>query len=363
MDNWVKSNIKIKDLLIILFLLVFGLSIIELTKKQEPTSYHSTQLEAAEIMLKSMDVLREERKIRGIPIDEQLDPNKTGLIGEEYTKITTTLGNLSAKRTSTNPDFSALVVKYFKQADLEAGDLIAIGASGSFPGLIIATLSACKAMEINPLIIYSIGASEYGATIPGFTFIEMLRTLNQRGVMDYSLLAVSMGGNNDQSEAMLYPDSEEIIRDIAYRSGVPFIDIDSLSDNIQERIKIYQDAARELPIQLFVNIGGASPNYGNTLESLTYPNGLIINVPVIPDDPERGLIFEYQVLGIPVLHLLNIRDLALKNGIPIDPLPFPAIGKSRIYFEWHYQKWMIALLLPIVLFFLISKRRKTMRSC
>ncbi len=363
MENQVKSNIKIRDLMIIFFILVLGLIIIEFAKQKEPTSYHSTQLKASEIMLKSMDVLREEREKRGIPINEQLDPNRTGLIGEEYTKLTTTLGNLSAKRSSTNPDFAALIVRYFKQAELEAGDLIAIGASGSFPGLIIATLSACQAIGINPLIIYSIGASEYGATIPDFTFIEMLASLNQRGVMDYSLIAVSMGGDNDQSEGMLYPDSKEIIRNIANRSGVTFIDIDSLSDNVQKRMAMYQDAAGELPIKLFVNIGGASPNYGNTLESITYPNGLIMDGPVIPDDPERGLIFEYQVLDIPVIHLLNIRDLALENGIPIDPIPFPEIGQSMIYFEWRYHKWMIVLLMLISSFFLVSARRNSLRSC
>ena len=87
---------------------------------------------------------------------------------------------ISARRFWSNPDFAALMVKFFQQAGLQEGDIVAIGASGSFPGLIIATLSACKAMNITPLIIYSIGASEYGATIPTFTFIDMLKILNER---------------------------------------------------------------------------------------------------------------------------------------------------------------------------------------
>ena len=353
MKNWVKSNISVRYLVILLIIITIGIFFVEFTKKKVRTDYYDIQIEAASIMSKSLQIIRQERESRGITISEKTDPNKTGIIGEEYTRLTTTLGNLSAKRTSTNPDFAALMVKYFKQAGLVNGDVIAIGSSGSFPGLILATLSACKAMEITPLLIYSIGASEYGATIAGFTFIDMLETLNDKRIIPYQLLAVSMGGNYDQAEAMLYPDSQKLIRDIAQKSNAIFIDTDNLAENIQRRNELYKNAAKDKSIKLFVNIGGASANYGNTTASITYPNGLIKNGPKIPDNPERGLIFEYQSLNIPVVHLLNIRDLALKNGIPVDPIPLPEIGQSEVFFELKYLKWMIAITVIIGLMYLI----------
>jgi len=356
MKNWVKSNISVKYLVILLIIITIGFFFVEFTKKKVRTDYYDIQIEAANIMSKSLQIIRQERESRGITISEKTDPNKTGIIGEEYTRLTTTLGNLSAKRTSTNPDFAPLMVKYFKQAGLVSDDVIAIGSSGSFPGLILATLSACKAMEITPLLIYSIGASEYGATIPGFTFIDMLETLNDKRIIPYHLLAVSMGGNYDQAEAMLYPDSQKLIRDIAQNSNAIFIDTDNLAENIQRRMKLYKNAAKGKSINLFVNIGGASANYGNTTASITYPNGLIKNGPKIPDNPERGLIFEYQSLNIPVVHLLNIRDLALKNGIPVDPTPLPEIGQSEVFFELRYQKWLIVITVIIGIMFLILTR-------
>jgi len=362
MKNWVKYNISIKNLVITLLIVAAGFVVTEFTKQSAHTAYYQFQVEAAQIMSESLQAIREERESKGIPINEELDPNKTGIIGEEYTRLTTTLGNLAAKRTSTNSDFAALMVKYFKQTGLEVGDIIAIGSSGSFPALVIATLSACKAMEITPLMIYAIGASEYGATIPDFTFIEMLEILNQKDILPYQLLAVSMGGNNDQAEAMLYPESQEVIREIAQRSNSLFIDIDNLADNIQSRMKLYQKAAGGKPIKLFVNIGGASANYGNTTASITYPNGLITNGPEIPGHPEQGLIFEYQSLGLPVIHLLNIRDLALKNGIPIDPIPLPEIGQSGIFIESKYQKWIIVLTLLISMIFLFLSRKKQVKG-
>jgi len=224
MKNWVKYNITLKNIIIAFFIFILGFIATEFTKEKVRTPYYQLQLTAAQIMKESLRAISEERIAKGIQIDEQTDPNKTGIIGEEYTRLTTTLGNLSAKRTSANPDFAALMVKYFKQAGLVSGDVIAIGSSGSFPGLILATLSACKATGVKPLLIYSIGASEYGATISSFTFIDMLEKLNDKKIIPYQLLAVSMGGNNDQAEAMLYPDSQKLIRDIAQNSNTLFID-------------------------------------------------------------------------------------------------------------------------------------------
>ncbi|KUK85959.1 MAG: Uncharacterized protein XE03_1800 [candidate division TA06 bacterium 34_109] len=358
MKNWVRYNISIKNLIILFIIVMAGLVLTEISKVKIPTSFYQTQLEAAQIMKDSLQAIREEIEKRGILIDTKIDPNKTGIIGEEYTSLTTTLGNLEAKRTSANPDFAALMVKFFQQAGLQEGDIIAIGASGSFPGLIIATLSAGKAMNITPLIIYSIGASEYGATIPTFTFIDMLKILNEKEILPYKLLAVSIGGNNDQAEAMFFSDSKEIIMDIAQSSDTTFLNIANLTENIQKRMELYQEAAANNAISLFVNIGGASPNYGNTNASITYPNGLVINGPEIPDHPEHGLIFEFQALEIPVIHLLNIRDLALKNGIPIDPVPLPEIGQSEVFFEYRYQKWIIIFTIFIALAYLIFLKRK-----
>ncbi|MBS3788920.1 hypothetical protein KGY79_12100, partial [Candidatus Bipolaricaulota bacterium] len=47
---------------------------------------------AAEKMKKGEKVIKDSRRERGSSINSTFDPNQTGLIGEEYTKLTTTLG-------------------------------------------------------------------------------------------------------------------------------------------------------------------------------------------------------------------------------------------------------------------------------
>ena len=352
MNKWIESKLPIIYLFWALIILIIGLLLIEQTKSTVKTTYYDEQIKAAQLMKTSLEVIKEERLKRNIPVDVKLDTNQTGIIGGEYTRLTTTLGNLAAKRTSTNPAFAALLVKYLKETHLKKGDVIAIGSSGSFPALIVATLSAAKVLELNPLLIYSIGSSEYGANIPKFTFVQMLESLNKRNILPYKLLAISMGGYLDQAEGMFYPDSQETIRHIAQVSGVYFINTGNIGKNIQQRMQLYKKNSQGKPIKVFINIGGATPNYGNTNASITYPNGLVINGPKIPDHPERGLIFEYQSLGIPIIHLLNIRDLATKNGLPIDPTPLPEIGEGGVYWQISYNKIIVILVIIIVFLYL-----------
>ena len=361
MNSWIKGKLSPIYLFLALIILLAGLLIIEQTKFTTKTPYYDEQIQAAQLMKSSLEAIKKERLKRAIPLDVGLDPNQTGIIGKEYTQLTTTLGNLEAKRTSTNPAFAALLVKYFKEANLKKGDVIALGASGSFPALILAALSAARALELESLLIYSVGSSEYGANIPEFTFVQMLDSLNEKNIIPYKLLAISMGGYLDQAEGMFYPDSREIIEKIAQDSGVHFINIDSIEENIQYRMQLYRAASNEKPIKAFINIGGTTPNYGNTNASITYPNGLVINGPKIPGHPERGLIFEYQNLGIPIIHLLNIRDLAVRNGLPIDPIPLPEIGEGGVYWRIAYNKYIIILVIGIeflYLFWVLKIRHK-----
>jgi len=352
MKNWVKGKLSLIHLSWAIAILFVGLFLVEQTKSVQPTSYYTEQIQAARLMKICLETIKEARLKRNIPLDIELDLNQTGIIGKEYTQLTTTLGNLSAKRTSTNPAFAALLVKYFKEANSKKGDVIAIGASGSFPALIVATLSATRVLELEPLLIYSIGSSEYGANIPEFTFVQMLDSLNKENILPYPLLAVSMGGYLDQAQGMFYPDSRDTAKKIALASGVFLINVDSIEENIQQRMQLYKKTAGGRPIKAFVNIGGATPNYGNTTASITYPNGLVINGPKIPDHPERGLIFEYQNLGVPIVNLLNIRDLAIKNGLPIDPIPLPEIGEGGIYRQKSYNKAIIFLVIGMEFLYL-----------
>ena len=72
-------------------------------KTWEKDVYYAEKIEAAMLMQDAMEAIRNQKISRGIVIDKNIDINDTGIIGVEYSPITTTLGSLESKRTSANP--------------------------------------------------------------------------------------------------------------------------------------------------------------------------------------------------------------------------------------------------------------------
>ena len=147
---------------------------------------------ASEIMAKATLILKECRKVNGVIPDGKSDVNQTGLIGLEYSPLTTSIGSLEAKRTTTNPNFAALVVFLLKEAGVKKGETIAVGASSSFPALILATFSAAKAMDLRPLVICSLGSSQWGANIPAFHWLHIQDCLLESGILTVKPVGLSI---------------------------------------------------------------------------------------------------------------------------------------------------------------------------
>ena len=101
------------------------------------------------------------------------DGSCTGLIGLSMSEITTDSGNLYSKRSSVNPNMAAIFVAWLSELNLKKGDVIALQETGSYPALDIAMLSAIKILELKPLIIFSVGASQFGANRPNFTWLDI----------------------------------------------------------------------------------------------------------------------------------------------------------------------------------------------
>jgi poly-gamma-glutamate system protein len=287
------------------------------------------RVEASALMARALASIRALRLEKAIPLDRALDPNQTGIVGDEFTPLTTSVGDVAAKRTAANPAFAGVVTAYFERVGLAPGDIVAIGGSGSFPAFVLASLCAARAMDLRPVLIYSVGSSMYGANIPGFTFVDMLARLRADGLLPYSIAAVAPGGEHDGGRGVLFDEDGTSLVDEARRSGLPVVEGATLADRIRRRLEIYSAAAGGRPVRCFVNVGGATANYGDTEASLEVPNGLLLKLPSLPSSPSRGLLFEFAARGVPVVHLLYVKGLARENGLPFDPVPFPPLGDVK----------------------------------
>jgi poly-gamma-glutamate system protein len=282
---------------------------------------------AAHLMSETITAVGEHREAMeattGDSIDEGIDPNRTGLIGPQFSPLFTTVGHLEAKRTTTSSDMAALLVHLLREAGVETGDRIAIGASGSFPALLIASLAAAESMMLEPVIIFSLGASSYGATDIEFNMLDLYEFLRREIGFSVTEEAMSLGGGHDVASELEDETRRSLITQIE-RSGIHFIQEDDLRRNVAARMDVYGT-----PVA-FINIGGSDANLGTSPMILDLEPGVNLNIDLPPEE-QRGMVFEMAARGVPVIHLLNIRGLASRYGLPWDPVPLPAPGTTSLY--------------------------------
>jgi len=306
-----------------------------------PSPHQDEMVRAAEYMRDAAARVRDARIAAGFGVDVLRDPNSTGLIGVEYSETTTSLGDLEAKRTSASPDAAALAVLLLREAGVEPGDAIAVGASGSFPGLVLAVLSAARALDLDVALVASLGASSWGANVPGFSYLQIHEAALP--VLGYPIRAVSLGGGGDSGSDM-QPEGRRLLAGEIARSGLRFIDPRSLEDGVAERMALYEAFLDGRPCAAFVNVGGASANVGEDAGALEPTPG--INPPGRLASGGTGTAFEMAARGVPVIHLLNLRALARDYGLPWDPVPFPRIGEAQVYRVYDrnlYRKRLVIL--------------------
>ena len=234
----------------------------------------------------------------------------TTIVGAEFSALTTTLGNYAVKRSSENPVTAALMVRLLKDAGATPETVVAINASGSFPGFLLAALSACAALGIKPYVIASIGSSTFGANIPGNTVADILMQDNVRA-LGFTLLAVTPGGSGDHG---LMLDEEELARvsRMLENHGIAFIVPQDLADAISLRETLFNSAGSTL----LVNIGGGHASIGDDME-LALASGVLIPEPNRTFN-EAGLVQQFLTAGKPVIQILNVNRLYETYGLAID---------------------------------------------
>ena len=305
-------------------------------------SWHEKKLAASRLAQQSMAAIKTEKQARGIVIDRLSDLNETGMIGIRYTGMTTTLGVLEAKRTSTQPDFAALAVDLLQQCGAQDGDRIAVNLSGSFPALAISVLSAAQVMNLQPVVIASLGASMWGANDPAFTWLDMVQVIQGKAAIRIKMTAISLGGADDVGNDM----DEEVRAHLRARittSGIPFIAESDFAKNIAQRMALY--LADGTPV-CFVNVGGNLSSGGAKGDYGALRPGLIRSQ-AEAGTRTGGLIGAFLERNVPVIHLLDMKAMALLAGLPYDPVPLPEPGSAGIFRSMHYNRAYIAALLAV----------------
>lgn len=317
---------------------------------------------AVDVMIESINIIKKNKLI------SDLDIYKTGLIGNANSEITTIQFKdsliLKSKIATTNPNFSAFVIDLLEESNLDEGDSVAIAMTGSFPGANIAVLSACKALNLNPVIISSLGSSSWGANTVNYSWLEIEKKLNNSKIFNYKSIGCSIGGENDIGDN-LSDQGIELIEEIIATSDVSFINESSLEKNITKKIDLY---GRLDNYSAFINIGGNASSLGPG-KGKSFIKGGVIN-PILKDDYseiyfnnenselfykdfKKSIAYYFLNENIPVINIKNINFLLNDYGVSyLLDHNNNNIKKGKLYYDiekFSVKSIWIALIISIVL--------------
>ena len=326
-----------------------GLALLSLTlyalaeRSLQPThaeAFHK-KIEAVKLMQRAEKVIGETRRARGLTVDPRNDPEGYGIIGPQFTLITTDRGSASAKSLAAHPNFAAAVTQMLLQAGVHEGDLVAVGMTGSLPGFNLAVLSACRATGADPIIITSAGASMFGANDPEMTWLDMESLASSKGLWNFHSVAASLGGGGDVGRG-LSPAGRELLRSAIDRNGAIYLEPASVFEGVKQRVAIYDSVAnaRHKFIRCYINVGGGVASLGGAQNGRLIPPGLSRRL-TTRNYPNRGVI---NVLGerqLPVIHLLQVEKLAREFDVVDSGMSPVKPGSGLLFIRYRYNLWIV----------------------
>jgi poly-gamma-glutamate system protein len=343
---WRPSKVPGRLLFLLAAAAVAALLTVETFTSRESAEYYEEMLSASRIVQEAIEHLR---PIRGEiePINPEVDPTRSGLIGIATSPITSNSGHLEAKQATINPNWAAVAVRMLAEAGVEPGDHVAVAVSGSFPALNLAVYAALQTLDVEPTIIVSGSASQWGANVPRFAWMDIARHLRDARILALKADAATLGGLEDRA-AGLNERGRQMIRQAAERAGIEMVVPESYEASVAERIRIYRDGSGEKAIAALINVGGGMATTGPASIDHYFESGLSRSAP-------SGAFRVPSVMGhflredVPVIHFSGIRELSTRYGMPYPPRQMPSLGSGGVYQAESYRRWLAGLMIVVLL--------------
>jgi poly-gamma-glutamate system protein len=296
-------------------------------------------IDASEQTALAFDTIHCTRVDRGHRMLDIHDPADSGMLGPSMSLVTTLPGHLDAKLTSVNPNFAAVVARLLLDAGAKPGDKVAIGVTGSFPALNIAVYCAAESLELEPIIVSSAAASQFGANEPDLMWPDMEKLLFDEGIFRTRSKQISLGGFFDRAGDMS-DDTRNLLVQSVKRSGIDIMDSQNDQDAISRRMNLYGSAANgELDSYVaYINVGGGEASVAGTIGNDAIGEGLIwprelrsIRLRVNDDAKVDCCATRFLDQGVPVINMINVVRMAKKFGMPVASQTINPVGQGNMY--------------------------------
>lgn len=330
------------------------LSVVERSKSPAMQSYFSEKIAAATRTRAALEAVGRARLGTGEPIDVVNDPNETGLIGHEFSLITTSRGSHQQKLRALDPNIAGVFVELLKRARVGEGDLVAVAVTGAFPLLNAATIISVETLGATPVVITSVGSSMWGANLPELTWLDMESVLEEEGIISHRSVAATRGGGDDRGRG-LSPEGRALVDSAAARNGVPLIEEPTLDESIDRRMEAYDEFAGGREYTAYVNVGGGLGSMGSSQVYRLMRPGLSRNLGT-KNFPRRGTLVRMAQRGMPVIHVPSADRFIDRYDLAEEPVPLPEVGTGGVFYRDRYNvplAGVIALLYGFLIFVVV----------
>jgi poly-gamma-glutamate system protein len=357
--------------------MILSLYIVEKNLVVETKGY-SQKVEASNTTYEAFRLTQDFFMSKGYLCKNIGDVSCTGLIGLSMSEITTDSGDLYSKRSSVNPNMAAIFVEWLSELNLKKGDIVALQETGSYPALDIAMLSAIKTLELKPLIIFSVGASQFGANRANFTWPDIYKNLVEKGLFDYDILGATLGGSRDNGYGMT-PAAVLKLNDSIKRNGYKTINIPyhhATTTSIKTRIDMYKNAVGDEKIKAYINVGGNMASIGLKQPKIiavkdddgkkkNVKNNIVTKLPSFPTGVVKELPAGYKSVrsvavnflneNVPVINIRDINSSIIKKyGLTYNPATVTPAGQGSAFSQKSYNTVLAIVLLIIDISIIIA---------
>ncbi|MBW2454615.1 MAG: poly-gamma-glutamate system protein [Deltaproteobacteria bacterium] len=335
---WRPPHVSRTALALVAVLAVGVLILVESYPVVRKQDHYGARIAAARLSRDCMEAIKAEKQQLGHKLNPEVDPAETGMIGESLTPVTSNTGFLSAKLTSANPNFAALVVHLLIEAGVREGDVVTMAVSGSFPSLNVSAYAAAKTLGLDPIVIASTASSEWGANHVDYLWLDMERTLREKKLIDFGSVAATHGGIDDMGVGIT--DEGRALLDVAMeRNGVRMLAPTSLADSIDKRMALYDEIAGNRRIKAYINVGGGSASVGTHVGKKQFKPGLNTEVPRTKTVAD-SVMLRFAKRDVPVIHLSRVKLLAERFGLPYEPRTAVPLGRGQVFVGSEYNRWL-----------------------
>uniref|UniRef100_A0A7C4GE53 Poly-gamma-glutamate system protein n=1 Tax=candidate division WOR-3 bacterium TaxID=2052148 RepID=A0A7C4GE53_UNCW3 len=331
-----KVNRWVLTALAVLSVLAFWLE--SRTQRPRQARWFDEKLASAQLSARALTALGQLRARLGIPIDTVNDPNRTGLIGTQFSLVTHGRADLSDALTTTNPNFSAALVEMLKRAGVRRGDSVAVDWDGTFPALNVQVLATCQVLGLEPVIVTTMSSGMWGADLPGMLWLDSEQELRRAGLWRFRSRLATLGGATDDG-AGLSPEGRGLLANAAESAGVELFVPTTMTEAVARREELYGRS------RVLVVVGRPAVAFADP--TLRVRSGLLRRS--LPRMGKEGLVPRALGRGMRVVYLSDPTQVAAQFRLPIAPEPLPEPGRGRLFFERRHSVGLAVLLLAVLL--------------